>query len=154
MKELRTQFTGGNTYLKGKRRGEEKGREKKEKDSGFGKAGKSKGEWQIIEGKEGRDTEGSEAGASLLQKEEEASEEKKTEEKGGEKETKGKEAWRGKAYREDDEFWRVPISNDEWGEGREKETFRCKEGGWWTKMPEERFMAWQFMRDLKGGPAR
>ena len=79
--------------------------------------------------------------------------EKKAEEKGGVEEAKGKEEWRGKPYRaEEDGFWWAPIRNEEWAEWREKETYRCKEGGWWTKMPEERYMSWQFMQDLKGRP--
>ena len=94
---------------------------------------KGKGKWQIIEEKE-------------------RSVEKKSEEKGGEEVVKGKEEWRGKPYRaeEEDGFWWAPISNDEWAEWREKDTFRCKEGGRWTKMPDERYQAWQFMRGLKG----
>ena len=131
MKELRAQLVGEKENAKGKSREEGKGCERKEKDSGYGRAGKNTGKWLVIEGKE-------------------ADVEKKPEEKGGGEEIKGKEEWRGKPYRAEDGFWWVPIRNEEWAEWREKETFRCKEGGWWTKMPEERYMSWQFVRDLKG----
>ena len=87
-----------------------------------------------------------------FEEKEKKNEGKKSEEKGGAEVAKGKEERRGKPYRavEEDGFWWVPISNDEWAEWREKETFRCKEGGRWTKMSDERYQEWQFMRDLKG----
>ena len=131
MKELRAQLVGENENVKGRCREEGKGSEKKEKDCGYGNLGKCQGKRLIIEEKE-------------------TNVEKKPEEKGGVDVVKGEEEWRGKPYRAEDGFWRVPINNDEWAERREKETYRCKEGGWWTKTPEERYMAWQFLRDLKG----
>ena len=91
-------------------------------------------------------------GKRLIMEEREKNVEKKTEGKGGAGAVKGKEEWRGKPYRvvEEDGFWWVPISHEEWGERRGKETYRCKEGGWWTKMQDDKFEEWQFMRDRRG----
>ena len=134
MKESQTPLKIGETGNgKGKCWEEQKGSERKGRERGNGKWGKGRGKWINFEEKE-------------------KNEEKKKAEKGVVEVAKGKEEWRGKPYRavEEDGFWWAPISNDEWAEWREKETFRCKEGGWWTKMPDERYEVWQFMRDRRG----
>ena len=101
---------------------------------GIWKVGVKGGKWFNIEEKEKKD------------------EEKKNEEKGGAEVAKGKEDWRGKPYRvvEEDGFWWAPISHEEWGEWRGKETYRRKEGGWRAKMQDDKFEEWQFMRDRRG----
>ena len=111
MKELQAQLViGEKENGKGKSREERKGSERKEKDCGYGKRGKGRGKWLSVEEKVKNGK-------------------KETEEKGEVEVVKGKEERRGKPYRavDEDGFWWAPISNDEWSEWREKETFRCKE---------------------------
>ena len=47
------------------------------------------------------------------------------------------------------EIWWAPITDEEWKGWHGKETYKCKEGGWWTTMSDSVYERYLLMKELQ-----
>ena len=146
LREQKVALGGYSVFTKGKGwRPEVKGSEWEERDDGWRCGGRDK---------MGRDGKANEEKAKPEErgkssKEEEVEKEKTKEVKEKEacvKEVKAQEERPPNPYRKGETWW-APITDEEWKGWHGDETYKCKEGGWWTTMTNGVYERYKSMKD-------